>query len=175
MHSDSIVDRVAFTVDKPGIPPYQAYDYYKFSAELNFKYVEVPFGISYTALPYHKWSPVFSIGLTIQKSVANQLILDYGDPICQPCAHPDPGPSGLYSEKELPFSKSYEANFFGGVALRRQLGRHHHLELNLTFYRQEEASTEIILGPFPATRTINMKTNRIQTGLTYYYFFYKKS
>lgn len=175
MRSDSLVERVVFTVDKPGIPPYPAYDYYKYSAELDFKYVEVPFGISYTMLPYRKWSPVFSIGLTIQKSVTNQLIRDYGDPICQPCAHPDPGPPGLYSVKELPPSKSYESNFFGGVALRRQFGRHHHFEFNLAFYRQEEASTEVILGLFPRTITINMKTNRIQTGLTYYYFFNKKS
>ena len=136
MRSDSVVVRIGYRVNKPGIPSYEAYDYYKFSAELNFKYVEVPFGIAYTVLPYHKWSPVFSVGVTIQKSVANQLILDYGDPICQPCIQ-DPGPSDLYSEKELPLSRSYESNFFGGVALRRQFGRNHHIEFNLTFYRQE--------------------------------------
>lgn len=175
MHSDSVVERVVFTVDRPGMPPYQAYDYYKYSTELNFKYLELPFGIAYTMLPYRKWSPVFSLGITVQKSVVNQIIKDYGDPVCQPCAHPDPGPSDFYSIQEAPPGRNFDANFFGGVALRRQFGRHHHLEFNLAYYHQKEASTVVTTGRFPSTNTIFMRTNRIQAGLTYYYFFFKKS
>ncbi len=48
MHADSAVERVDFTVNEPGMPPRQAYDYYRFSRELNFKYVEVPLVMTYT-------------------------------------------------------------------------------------------------------------------------------
>ncbi len=174
MHSDSLVERVEFTVNKPGMPPYQAYDYYRVSRELNFKYLEVPLGITYTMLPYRNWSPFLGFGLTIQKSVTNNIVNDYGDPICEPCT--DPGPSDLYSVEELPRSRSSLANFFGEMGVRRQLGAHHHLEINLAYYRQREiTSYRIGSDLFPSSVIYYMRTNRLQAGLAYYYFFGKKS
>ncbi len=87
-----------------------------------------------------------------------------------------PAPSDLYSVQEVPFSRSYLANLFGEVELRRKLGRYHHVEINLAFYRQREATSYRIGSDlFPSSVIINMKTNRMQAGLTYYYFFSKKS
>jgi hypothetical protein len=163
--------RVDFTVDKPGIPPYQAYDYYRFSTVLDFKYLEVPIGIAYTVLPYGKWSPVLHFGLTVQKSVTNRVVKDYGDPVCEPCTHPDPGPSDYYFEQEYPTSRSYLANFFGGASLRYQPSSRHQLEMNLAYYHQRETASYIVDGLFPYQQIIGMKSSRLQMGLTYYYLF----
>lgn len=174
IYSNELVERVDFTVDKPGIPPYQAYDYYRFSKQLNYTYLETPLGMSYTLLPYRKWSPDLNFGFTYLHPLAHQVINDYGDPICEPCTQPDTGPSSLYSLRELPVNKTHRINFFGGIALKRQVNAHHQIEMNLGFYRQREVASYITEGNFPRIVSIDMKTHRLQAGLAYYYLFNKK-
>ncbi len=169
MSTSPAKQRVEFTVDKPGIPPYQAYDYYEFATELDFRYVEVPMGISYTIFPFRKWSPILNFGLTVQKSVANKVIRDYGDPVCEPCTQPDPGPSDYYYEQEYSTSEFSLANFFGGASLRYQPSNRHQLEMNLSYYHQRELASHIVEGLFPYQQIISMKSSRLQVGLTYYY------
>jgi hypothetical protein len=162
---------VGFKVNKPGIPPYTAYDLYRFSTVLDFKYIAVPIGIAYTVLPYRKWSPVVHFGLTFQNSITNRVIKDYGDPVCEPCTQPDSGPSDYYFEFKYPPVRTNLANFFGGASLRYQPSKRHQLEINLTYYYQRETTGYIVQQLFPVQYTINMRTSMFQLGLTYYYLF----
>ncbi len=163
--------RVNFTVNKPGIKPYQASDIYRFSTVLDFKYLEVPIGIAYTMLPYSKWSPVLQFGLTVRKSITNRVIQDYGDPVSAPFTEPDAGPSDYYFEFKYPPVRFNQANFFGGASLRYQPSSRHQLELNLAYYNQRETTGYLAGGTSPAQYTLFMKTSRYQLGFSYYYLF----
>jgi len=169
MATETKEQRVNFTVNKPGIPPYQASDLYRFSTVLDFKYLEVPIGIAYTMLPYSKWSPVLQFGLTVRKSITNRVIQDYGDPISAPFTEPDSGPSDYYFEFKYSPVRFNQANFFGGASLRYQPSNRHQLELNLAYYNQRETTGYIVDQLFPVQYTIFMKTSRYQLGFSYYY------
>lgn len=173
---DSVVERLAYTKDVPGIPPAKTANYYRFAPDLNFKYLEVPVGMTWHFLSYSKISPSFTFGFTYQIPVVSKIENDWGYPICPngPCDLP-PGEIGHISPTWVEVDNKTLIHFFGGLGLRNTLKNQNEIELRLDYYSQSERAMVGTNKIAPQILGLSMQTHRLQLSFNYYFYFKKRT
>ncbi len=177
IRGDSVVAGLGYTKDVPGSPPIKTGNYYRFASDLNFKYLEVPIGVTHHFLPYAKLSPSFSCGFALQVPFVYKIESDWGYPICLsefPCTLP-PGEIGHISPTGVNFRKELLINFFAGAGLRKTLKNKNEWEARVDYFIQSER-TEVGTNKIePQGLELFMKTSRLQISLNYYFYFKNRS
>jgi len=177
MGTDTMLRSLIYVKQEPGKLPSLTYDYYKYALDLNFKYLEIPLGITYSPLlPFSRWSPIFSFGFTLLRPTVAKVESVWGYPTCPPgeiCALP-PGEVGYIAPTKVEISKRNLVDFFGGVGLRRTLYDNQEIEMRLEYFNQRERAVVGINKIEPSSQEIILKTARLQMSLHYHFFFKNK-
>jgi len=173
--TDTLMRKFFYVKEVPGQFPSYTYDYYKYAMDLNFRYLEIPLGMTYSPLQHARWSPIFSFGFALLRPTVVK-VNDWGYPVCITfggCSLP-PDEASHISPTWVEISKRNLVNFFGGVGLRKILNRNQEVEVRLEYFNQRERAVVGINKLQPNSQDIILKTARLQVSLNYHFFFKNK-
>ena len=174
--TDSLMSRFLYVKELPGQFPSATFDYYKYAMDLNFRYLEIPLGMTYNPLHYAKWSPIFSFGFTLLRPTTVK-VNDWGYPVCiiaGGCSLP-PDEESYMASTWVEISKRHLVDFFGGVGLKRRLNDNQEIELRLEYFNQMERAVVGINKSNPSSQEVILETARLQVSLNYHFFFKNRS
>jgi len=172
MTADSMTRKIKYLRAEPGIPPYVSQNVYRYSLDLDFKYLEIPVGFNYSFLPYSKWSPNITFGFAITIPITSEIYGDWGYPI-DPYSVP-PGEVGHLFPKDASYIQSYSESFFGGIGIIHSFKNKNELEIKAEYYNQTEQSS-ISVDKVSESLKFFTNTSRFQFSVLYTFYFKSKS
>lgn len=170
--TDSMAQNLTYFRVEPGREGYLTTGFYNYLLKMDFKYLEIPIGVTYELFPYAKWSPIFHVGYSIQRPVVAKTANDLGYPLCEDeilCMLIPKEPGHLYYSEKNAFRGPSLVSFFGGVGIRRHLNKSHEIELRGDYFAQKEEVDMYFRDAVPVLATI--KSRRLQMTVAYHYFF----
>ena len=169
--TDSIFRRLEYKIDKPGVPPYKTYNNYRFILDLNCKYLEFPISMTYSFLPYTRWSPTATFGYVAQVPIVTKMESEWGYPVG---TNLPPGETGYIYPTWMTSQKSFTKGFFGGFGIRHVFRSKRELEIKAEYYNQLER-LEVGTNKLDPTSVIqDLYTSRYQVSVYYSIFFKNK-